>query len=163
MNSTVIFWMQILTSLVVFSITAAWYVWPRLRTSPRNSALIAMLYVHVPRYVGMVLLVPYMIDPSLPQGFRSSAAYGDLLEAALAFCSIVALRGRWRLAIPLVWVTNTWGFVDLLNGLRGVIQLNVPRFDLGTAWYIYTFFAPLVVLSHLMIFWTLLSRKSWKI
>jgi hypothetical protein len=163
MNSTAIFWLQILTSLVVFSVTAAWYVWPLLKKWPRNSALIAMLFVHVPRYVGMVLLVPYMIDPHLPEGFRSSAAYGDLVEATLAFCCIVALRGGWRLAIPLVWVTNTWGFIDLLNGLRGVIQLNVPRFDLGTSWYIYTFFAPLVVLSHIMIFWTLLNRKSWKI
>ena len=162
MNSTAIFWLQILSSLVVYSATAAWYVWPWLKERPRNSALIAMLFVHVPRYVGMVLLVPYLIDPSLPGGFRSSAAYGDLLEAALAFACIIALRGGWRFAIPLVWIANTWGFVDLLNGLRGVIQLNAPRFDLGASWYIYTFFAPLVVLSHIMIFWTLLNGKSWK-
>jgi hypothetical protein len=55
-----------------------------------------------------------MVDPKLPREFRSSAAYGDLLEAALAFASIFALRGNWRIAVPLVWVANTWGFVDLL-------------------------------------------------
>lgn len=162
MDSTQIFWLQLIASLVVFGIVAVWYVWPALARLPRNSALIPLLFVHVPRYVGMTLLVAGMVDPTLPREFCSSAAYGDLLEAALALASIFALRGDWRIAIPLVWVTNTWGFVDLLNGVRGVLQLNVPRFQLDTLWYVYTFYAPLVVISHLMIFWILLKSKSWK-
>jgi hypothetical protein len=161
MNNVTIFWLQLLTSVVIFSIVTAWYVWPYLTRLSRNSALIPLLFVHVPRYVGMTLLVTGMIDPKLPTEFLSGAAYGDLLEAALAFASIVALRSDWRLAIPLVWVANTWGFVDLLNGVRGVLQLNVPSFNLATFWYVYTFYAPLVVVSHLTIFWILLS-KSWK-
>ena len=128
----------------------------------RNSALIPLLFVHVFRYVGMTLLVTGMVDPKLPREFLSSAAYGDLLAAALALASIFALRSNWRVAVPLVWVTNTWGFVDLLNGVRGVLQLNVPSFNLATFWYVYTFYAPLVVVSHLMIFWILIKRRSWK-
>ena len=142
MNNVTIFWMQLLTSVVVFGIVAVWYVWPYLTKLSRNSALIPLLFVHVPRYVGMTLLVTGMVDPKLPREFRSSAAYGDLLEAALALASIFALRSNWRVAVPLVWVANTWGFVDLLNGVRGVLQLNVPSFNLGTFWYIYTFYAP---------------------
>ena len=161
MDSTQIFWMQLLTSVVVFGIVAVWYVGPYLTKVSRNSALILLLFVHVPRYVGMTLLVAGMVDPNLPIGFRSSAAYGDLLEAALALVSIFALRGNWRIAVPLVWVTNTWGFVDLLNGVRGVLQLNVPSFNLATFWYVYTFYAPLVLVSHLMIFWVLIKSKSW--
>ena len=131
MNSVTIFWMQLLSSVFVFSLVAAWYVWPYLTKLSRNSALILLLFVHVPRYVGMTLLVTGMVDPKLPGEFLSSAAYGDLLEAALALASIFALRSNWRIAIPLVWVTNTWGFVDLLNGVRGVLQLNVPSFNLS--------------------------------
>lgn len=156
MNSVVIFWMQLLASVAVFGLVAAWYVRPALSRLPRNSALTALLFVHVPRYVGMTLLVAGMIDPKLPGDFLSSAAYGDLLEAALALASIFALRSNWRLAIPMVWVTNTWGFLDLLNGVRGVVELNVPSFHLGTLWYIYTFYAPLVLVAHLLIFWLLL-------
>jgi hypothetical protein len=118
--------------------------------------------VHVPRYVGMTLLVTGMVDPKLPGEFLSGAAYGDLLEAALALASIFALRSNWRFAIPLVWVTNTWGFVDLLNGVRGVLQLNVPSFNLATFWYVYTFYAPLVIVSHVMIFGILLKSRYWK-
>ena len=162
MNSVTIFWVQLLTSVFVFSIITAWYVWPALTKLSRNSALVALLFVHVPRYVGMTLLVTGMIDPKLPREFLNGAAYGDLLAAALALASIFALRSNWRVAVPLVWVANTWGFLDLLNGVRGVLRLNVPSFDLGTIWYIYTFYAPLVLVSHLMIFFILIKSRSWK-
>ena len=162
MNNVTIFWLQLVTSVVVTSIVAAWYVWPALTKLSRNSALIALLFVHVFRYVGMTELVTGMIDPKLPGEFVSSAAYGDLLEAALALVSIFALRSNWRFAIPLVWVANTWGFLDLLNGVRGVLQLNVPSFNLATLWYVYTFYAPLVLVSHLLIFLALIKSKVWK-
>ncbi len=162
MNSVAIFWVQLFMSCVVFGIISAWYVWPSLTKLSRTSALIPLLWVHVFRYVGMTLLVAGMVDPKLPNDFLSSAAYGDFLEAALALASIFALRGNWRGAVSLVWVTNTWGFADLLNGVRGVLQLNVPSFNLATFWYIYTFYAPAVIVSHLMIFGVLIKSKSWK-
>jgi hypothetical protein len=162
MNSVTIFWIQLLTSGFVFGIVAVWYVWPVLTKISRNSALVILLFVHVPRYVGMTLLVTGMVDPKLPREFLSSAANGDLLEAALAFASIFALRSDWRVAVPMVWVANIWGFADLLNGVRGVLQLNVPSFNLATFWYVYTFYAPLVIVSHVMIFGILLKSKSWK-
>jgi len=162
MNSIAIFWMQLLASIFVFGVVTAWYVWPALIKLPKNTALIALLFVHVFRYVGMTELVTGMIDPKLPGEFVYSAAYGDLLEAALALLSIFALRGNWRFALSLVWVANMWGFLDLLNGVRGVLQLNVPRFNLGTLWCIYTFYAPMVLISHLMIFRVLIDSRSWK-
>ena len=162
MDNVTIFWIQILTSVFVCALVAVWYVFPALTKLSRNSALTLLLFVHVFRYVGMTLLVTDMIDPKLPREFLSRAAYGDLLAAALALASIFALRSNWLAALPLVWVANTWGFVDLLNGLRGVLQLNVPSFNLATSWYIYTFYAPLVVVSHLMIFWILIKSRSWK-
>ncbi|CAN5122679.1 hypothetical protein BH11PSE4_BH11PSE4_23560 [soil metagenome] len=162
MSNVAIFWMQLLSSVFVFGLVTAWYVWPSLIRMPRNSALILLLFAHVPRYVGMTLLVPGMVDPKLPGEFLSSAAYGDLLEAVLALVCIVALRSSWRFAIPLVWLTNTWGFLDLLNGVRGVLHLNVPSFNLATLWYVYTFYAPLVLVSHLLIFRLLMKSRSVK-
>lgn len=162
MNSVAIFWMQLGVSLVVFSLVAAWYVWPSLVKLSLRSALVPLLWVHVFRYVGMTLLVSGMVDPELPKAFLASAAYGDLLAAALALASIFALRSHWRGAVLLVWVTNIWGLVDLLNGVRGVLELNVPSFNLATFWYVYTFYAPLVILSHLMIFGVLIKSRSFK-
>jgi hypothetical protein len=162
MDNVTIFWLQLLLSCVVYAIVTKWYVWPALTQLSRNSALVPLLFVHVFRYVGMTLLVTGMVDPKLPREFLSSAAYGDLIAAVLSLASIFALRSNWRFAIPLVWVANTWGFLDLLNGLRGVLQSNVPSFDLGPVWFIYTFYAPLVIASHLLIFVILVKSKSWK-
>lgn len=161
MNTVAIFWMQLLVSLGVSIALVRWYAWPRLTKLTLDSALTMLLFVHVPRYVGMTLLVPYMMDPKLPKDFLLGAAYGDLMEAALALVCILALRNKWRFAIPLVWITNTWGFLDLLNGVRGVLTINVPSFDLGTIWYIYTFYAPLVVVSHVLIFIVLIRSRLW--
>ncbi len=161
-NSVSIFWMQLFASVFVLSVVTAWYVWPALTRHSRNSALALLLFVHVPRYVGMILLVPGMVDPTLPREFLFNAAYGDLVEAVLALACIFALRSNWRIAIPMVWVTNIWGFLDLLNGLRGLVQLNIPSFNLATFWYVYTYYAPLVLVSHVLIFWILIKSKSWE-
>jgi hypothetical protein len=161
-NNVTIFWLQLFLSCVVSALVTKWYLWPALTKLSLNSALIPLVFVHVFRYVGMYLLVTGAVDPKLPREALSAAAYGDLAAAALALASIVALRGKWRFAIALVWVFSTWGFVDLLNTLRGVIQTSLPNFNLGAAYFIYTFYAPMVVVAHLMIFWILIKSKSWK-
>jgi hypothetical protein len=162
MNNVGIFWLELASSIVACAVVAAWWVWPSLIKLPRNSALAPLIFVHAFRYVGMTLLVAGMVDPGLPIGFRNNAAYGDLITAALALVSIAALRSNWRVGIPLVWVFNTWGVVDLLNGVRGLLQLNVPSYNLATFWYVYTFYAPAVLVSHLLIFWILVKSKSWQ-
>jgi hypothetical protein len=161
MNNVTIFWLQLLLSLGVCAAVVAWYVWPYLTKLSRNAALIPLLFVHVFRYVGMTLLVPGMVDAKLPREVLVNTAYGDLIAAALALSAIVALRNNWRIGVLLAWVFNTWGFVDLLGALRSVLQVNLPTFNLGPVWFIYTYYAPLVVVSHVLIFWILLSR-TWK-
>ncbi|WP_445168716.1 hypothetical protein ACTXG7_04955 [Mycolicibacterium sp. Dal123E01] len=161
MNNVAIFWLQLLTSLVVFAVVTKWYVWPRLTTLTLNTALVPLLFVQVFRYVGMTLLVPGMIDPKLPREGLIPGAYGDLVAAALALAAIYALRHNWRLAIPMVWVFSAWGFIDLLNTLRGVIQTSLPSFNLGAFYFVFTFYAPLVAIAHLVIFWVLIKAKSW--
>ena len=162
MNNVGIFWLELASSIVVCVAVAVWWVWPSLIKLPRNSALVPLIFVHAFRYVGMTLLVTGMVDPGIPLGFRDNAAYGDLVTAALALASIAALRSNWRVGIPLVWIFNTWGFVDLLNGVRGLLQLNVPSYNLATFWYVYTFYAPAVLVSHLLIFWILVRPRSWQ-
>ena len=64
--------------------------------------------------------------------------------------------------LPFLWCgwPTRGDLSDLLNGVRGVLQLNVPSFNLATCWYIYTFYAPLVIVSHLTIFLILIKHKS---
>lgn len=162
MNIVTIFWLQLVCSLVVFGVVAVWYVAPNLTKISLGSALTLLLFVHVPRYVGMTLLVPSMVDPKVPMTFLFNAAYGDFVEAVFALICIFLLRKNLRVAIPLIWITNTWGFLDLLNGVRGVVTLDIPQYNIATFWYVYTYYAPLVGVAHVMIYWALVKAKSWK-
>jgi hypothetical protein len=58
--------------------------------------------------------------------FVVPAAYGDLILAILAVIATLALYdGRWW-AIPVVWLFNVWGALDLLFAFyRGEIGVRI--------------------------------------
>ena len=91
----------------------------------------------------------------MPSVFAGPAAYGDLISSLLAIASVVALRGGWRFALPLVWLFSIAGTADLLNALRQVEA--VPYF--GATWYIPTYLVPLLVVTQVMVFARLLRRE----
>ena len=161
MNSVSIFWLQLVISCGICVLVVAWYVWPRLTRLPVKSALTALIFVHVFRYLGMTLLVPGMVDAKIPAEVLFNTAYGDLIAAGLALVAIVALRSNARVGIVLAWVFNIWGFVDLLGAVRTVLLVNLPSYYLGPVWFIYTYYAPMVIVSHVLIFWVLMRSKSW--
>jgi hypothetical protein len=162
MDNVSIFWLQILVSLGVFSLVTVWYVWPRLLRLPLNSALAPLAWVQVFRYVGMALLVKGFVDPRLNHRDLVVTAYGDLIAATLFLASILALRINWRGAIPLVWVANTWGVVDLLNAVRSAIESTLPHYHLASFWWVYVLYAPMVIVSHIAIYTVLFKSRSWK-
>lgn len=161
MSSPAIFWLQIVVSVGVFTLITVWYVWPRLITQELGSALAPLLWVNVFRFVGMALLVDGMVDPKLSYDSLAVSAYGDLLAAALALAAIFALRGHWQYAIPLVWVANVWGFLDLLNTLRSIISTNLGSYQLESFWWVFILLAPLVIISEVGIFVMLIKAKAW--
>lgn len=158
MDILTIFGLQLVLSVVVFTLIGRWYVTPWLADKPVNQSLMMLILPHAFRHVGMVFLVPGVVDQSLPGLFANSTAYGDLASGLLALLALVALRGRWRGALIIVLLFNVVGTVDLLNALRHADA--VPY--LGSAWYIPTFVVPLLLVTHAMVFTRLFAlRKSF--
>ena len=155
MSVRAIFGLQVLLSLVGYSLIARFYVAPRLAALPLPAALTPLLLLHAFRHLGMVFLVPSVVGPALPAAFAVPAAYGDLLAALLALLAIAALRNAWPLAIPLVWLFNVEGTLDLLNAFYQGLRNNV---QLGAAYYIPTFAIPALFVTHAMIFAMLIRR-----
>ena len=153
MDTLAIFGLQLVLSLIVYTLMAKWYVAPWLAEKPIHLALIALIFPHAFRHIGLAFLVPGLVAQP-PDSFAFPAAYGDFVSGLLALLSLVALRGGWGLALPLVWLFNIVGTVDLLNALRQADA--VPH--LGTTWYIPTFLVPLLLVTHVMIFARLLRR-----
>ncbi len=84
------------------------------------------------------------------------AAYGDLLAALLALAAMVALRTGSVAAVPLVWVFNVAGTLDLINAFYQGLRTNA---QLGAAYYIPTFVVPALLVTHVMIFSMLARRR----
>jgi hypothetical protein len=97
----------------------------------------------------MVFLVPTVVGPALPASFAVPAAYGDLLAGLLALAAIGALRARSRIALPLTWVFNVIGLLDLVHAFYQGLANDV---QLGAAYFIPTFVVPALVVTHVMIF-----------
>jgi hypothetical protein len=157
MNAQQIFGLQFVLSLVLYGLLARWYVAPRLAPLPLASALMPLLFLHASRFLGMVFLVPSVAGGPLPSEFAVAAAYGDLLAALLAFASIAALRAGWAMAIPLVWLFNLEGTLDLINALVQGLRHQV---QLGAAYYIPTVAVPALLVTHAMIFTMLLTKRG---
>ena len=152
-----IFGLQFFMSLIVYAAIAKWFVKPWLAGKPLRQSLIPLIFPHAFRYIGMLFLVSPVVTGPLPDAFAYPAAYGDLITSLLALLSLVALRGGWGLALPLVWLFNVVGTLDLVNALYQGIRLDV-LYHFGAAWYIPTFLVPALLVSHLMIFTRLLKR-----
>lgn len=145
MDTLTVFATQLTLSVVVFTLLAKWFVGPWLADKPIHVALLALTFPHAMRHVGLSFLVPGLVADSLhDSSFAGLAAYGDFVTGLIALLSLFALKGHWRIALPLAWLFNIVGTVDLANALRQAE--NVPH--LLTTWYIPTFFVPLLLVTH---------------
>jgi len=156
MTIEAIFFLQFTLSLVVVGLLSRWYVAPWLADKPLEVALMVLLVPHAFRHVGLAFIVPALNQPGLPADFATAAAYGDLLSGILALVALIALRGRWAMAIPLVWVFSIVGAVDLANALRqdGAIL------HMGATWFIPTFLVPILLVTHVMVFARLIKHAK---
>ena len=158
METLSIFGLQLALSLTVVALVANWFVAPWLRQKPAHIALTILLFPHALRHLGLAFLVPGLVGQSLPTYFAYTAAYGDLISGLLALVAIVAVRNQSRFALPLVWLFSIVGTADLTNAL---VQADaVPH--LGSTWYIPTFWVPVLLVTHVMVYARLLSRAPAK-
>jgi hypothetical protein len=151
MDSTWIFVIEIAGSTLTFALAAVWYLGPRLARLSLADALIPLLFLHLTRTLGLTMVVPSVVDPDLPPDFAVPAAYGDLVAAGLAFASVAALRTGLRIAPALVWIFSLEGIGDLLNAFIQGVRVDVPQFQLGPAWLIFTVLVPALLVTHFMI------------
>ncbi|MGN1288025.1 MAG: hypothetical protein ACI4XG_15805 [Bradyrhizobium sp.] len=145
-----------LTSAVV----AATYVWPALRTMPRHEALRLLAAFHAFRFLGMNFLVTGFVSPEVNPVFAGAVGWGDLTAAVFALLAMAALSWRWPIALPIVWLFNIWGTLDLLNAYYMGATKNADPGLFGAGIYIPALYVPLLLVSHVMIFMLLMRAKA---
>jgi hypothetical protein len=158
MRAQICFNVSIVFSFVAWGIVAGSMIWPELRRRSRDEALRPLLMFHSFRFVGLAFLVPGVVSPDLPSVFAESAAYGDIVAAALALLALALLPGRF--GIVAAWVSNLWGLADIIHANYEGIRLGVEAGQLGAAYFLPTFIVPLFVITHGLMFWLLLRNEN---
>ncbi len=161
MNAFALFGTSILASLVSSAVTARLFVWPRLRNIDSHRAMTWLVAPHMfLRFIGLSLLVPGVVSPSLPAGFAMPTAYGDLVAGILAIVATIALVNRTTWATQSVWLFNLWGAADFLFAFYQGGQVGLQPGMLGAGFFIVTAFVPPLLVTHLLIFRLLVRRQS---
>ena len=150
--------LSITLGLVAFALMAKWYLMPKLLERSLQDALTPLLLFHSFRYVGLAFLIPGVTGAPLDLRFANPAAYGDLLASVLALIALLALRSGSALALPLVWVFNVVGTLDLFNALFQGLRYTADA-DLGATYFIPAVIVPALLVTHYVIF-VLLTRRG---
>jgi hypothetical protein len=157
-----LFGISVALGFIAWGLVIQQYVWPALRDRARVDALQPILLLPNFRFIGLAFLVPGVVSPDLPVAFARPAAYGNLITVLLSLLAQAALRSR--LGIVLVWAFNLVGAADLLNAFYQANQAGVGRAPglLGAAYFIPTFVAPLLLITHGVVFLILLRGTKPK-
>ena len=149
-----------LVSLIVYSALARWYVVPWLQRRQRCDALIALLWVHVFRYVALQVFSSQRDGFPISDGAALDIVLGDVAGAAIAFMAITLLRHRVRAGVALAWLLAAETVYDTINNIRGGISEHLMGAASGATWLVLVFFVPLVIVSMVLLVWQLYSRRG---
>ena len=155
MSNRQVFVLQMLLTIVVYSLIARWYVAPAMANLTLHEIFGFLLLPHALRHIGLTAIVPVVVDPDVPREWSRPVGYGDLLTAFLAILTILALRFQWAPAIALVWLTNIVGFADFAFAGIQATRYGAYNYKLGGFWFLPTFFVPSLVVTHVWMFWRL--------
>jgi hypothetical protein len=158
MQPQLIFFVSVAFGFLAWGIVGARYIWPDVRHRQRADALRPVLILHSFRFLGLSVLVSGVVSPNLPPAFAQPAAYGDIIAAILALLTLLLLPRTS--GVVLAWIFNIWGSADLLNAFYQGNAAGLLAGQLGAAYFIPTFFVPLLLITHGLAFRILLQSQS---
>jgi hypothetical protein len=83
--------------------------------------------------------------------FAIPTAYGDLKAAVLALVALWLVRLEKTAAIPLVWLFNIAGLLDLVYANISAFKDHVDPIYLGVSYYLAAINVPAMVVVHVLI------------
>ena len=153
------FFISYLVAFLVFGLIGRWYVWPAIKNRSPKIALTPLLLYACLRVNGLMFLMPGLVSPELPSAFAVPTAYGDLTAVFLALLSLACVRTDSAAAVPMVWVFNVVGLLDLIYANISTFKDHVDPVYLGASYYLAVINVPAMVVVHILIFAYLLRRR----
>lgn len=159
MDNFTIINIQVLTGTVALLLGFRYWIQPRISQLALHDALLPFVFLNAFRYLGLTFMAKEQFYGGFPEEFLTTVGLLDLTTALLAIVSVVALKTRWRFAIPLVWIFNLVGFGDLITAFPQFFGLKLYDQNLGFIWLMFVTYGLATFLSHIYIFIRLLKKK----
>lgn len=163
MDNFTIINLQALTGTIAIILGFRYWIQPRISNLSIYDALLPFIFINTFRYLGLTFMAKEQFYDGFPQDFLTTVGLLDLSTAILAIIALVALKNRWRFAIPLVWIFNIVGFGDLVTAFPQFFGLKLYDQNLGFIWLMFITYGLVTFLSHVYIFIRLfrnLKKKS---
>jgi hypothetical protein len=125
----------------------------------RAEALIALLWVHVFRYVALQIFAAQREGFPISMHGALEIVIGDVGGAIIAFAAIVLLRRKAFAGIVLCWLLVAETATDTVLNIRGGVEEHLMGAANGVTWMILVFFVPAIVVSVGLLVWQLVSRR----
>ena len=156
--TTIIVLIQLSTAVVIYSMIAKFYIWPRLKKMELEDALVPLLFVLSFRYIGLIFFLPEILGNPLPSIWAIPVGLGDMITGVLSLIAILTLRSRNPIGIALTWTVVTIGTLDFLYAYSLGISMKLQIG--GPAYFIPILFNPAMFVATFMMFKLLLSNRS---
>ena len=156
--TTLMILIQLSSAVVVYSMIAKIYVWPRLQKMELEDALVPLLFVLSFRYIGLIFFLPEILGNTLPPNWAIPVGLGDMITAVFSLIAIVLLRSRNPISIPFVWIVAVIGTLDFLYAYLVGIPMKIQIG--GPAYFIPILFNPAMFVATFLIFKLLLSNRG---
>ena len=157
METTILFAISVLTSLMVWNKLSKKYIWLQVKDLELKKAVQPILILHSFRFAGLSFLVPGVVHAGLNPAWAMPAAFGDFTAAILAF--ITLLRINSTSFKFLLWIFNILGLLDLLLAFADGPRYGILPF-LGATYFIVILYVPILLLTHLMVFKLLIKNSK---
>ena len=154
------FFISYAIAFIAFGLIGKWYVWPLIKDRALKPALTPLLLYACLRVNGLMFLMTGLVSPDLPGAFAVPTAYGDLTAVILALLALACVRFESALAVPMLWLFNTVGLLDLIYANISTIKDHVDPAQLGATYYLAVLNVPAMVVVHVLIFAYLLRPTT---
>jgi len=161
LNQTAILLTSMTIGLVAWGLIARFWLVPWLRAYPFHKGLALLTAPHIFRYIGLSFLIVGVTNSPLDPRFAIPAAYGDLVAAILALMAVMALLAKSSYSISMVWIFNMAGLIDFLIAITQGLRYTHPS-EMGATYFIPILAVPFLFVSHVLIFWMLITRSGKK-
>lgn len=162
MDNFTIINLQALTGSIAIYLGFRYWIQPKVSKLSIHEALLPFVFLNTFRYLGLSFMAKEQFYDGFPTVFLTTVGLWDLTTAILAIITTVALKTKWEFAIPLVWVFNIVGFADLVTAFPQFFGLKLYDHNLGFIWLTFITYGLAAFMSHIYIFYRLISNLKQK-